>query len=135
MELVANQILTHATEHAATGAVVIALKGDLGAGKTTLVQSLAALLGVTETVTSPTYVVMKSYETDGHATITHLIHIDAYRIEDIDEMRVLGFENLLSKKDTIICIEWPEKITPLIPADALTVSIEILASGRAVTIS
>lgn len=117
-------------------AAVIALSGELGAGKTTLTQSLAEALGVTETVSSPTYVVMKRYELpENISRYQTLLHIDAYRIEDIDEMRVLGFAELLKQKDTIMCIEWPEKIAALIPPTAIRVAIEHAGDGRTVTIS
>ncbi len=101
-----------------SGATVLALHGDLGAGKTTFVQTLARTLGVSETVTSPTFVVMKSYELEAD-NFTSLIHIDAYRIETNDEMRPLGFTELLSQPKTLICIEWAEKIVELLPLGTL----------------
>lgn len=103
-------------------AVVLALSGDLGAGKTTLVQLLAKVLGVTETVTSPTFVVMKQYETM-NVTFTELVHIDAYRIEDIDEMRPLGFTALLAQSGLLMCIEWAERIESLLPAHTITATL------------
>lgn len=97
------------------GALVLALHGDLGAGKTTFVQDLIGRLGnMHDTVTSPTFVIMKSYE----LTLPHLdrvVHIDAYRIEDIDEMRPLHFSELLEDKRNLICIEWAEHIAELLP--------------------
>jgi tRNA threonylcarbamoyladenosine biosynthesis protein TsaE len=96
------------------GALVIALHGDLGAGKTTFVQTVAAQLGITETVTSPTFVIMKSYETEGEV-FTTLTHIDAYRIESIAEMAPLSFAQVLSTPHTLVCIEWAERIAPLLP--------------------
>ena len=136
LELVAKELLQLCESTKTEQAKVIALKGDLGAGKTTLVQHLSRCLGVEETVVSPTYVVMKRYElpTDMFGYNT-LLHIDAYRIEDIDEMRVLQFSELLKEKDTIICIEWPERIAELIPEDAIEVSIEIEEPGRRITIN
>lgn len=116
-------------------ATVVTLSGELGAGKTTLTQELAKAFGVMETVNSPTYVVMKRYDLPESALpYRTLLHIDAYRIEDIDEMRVLGFAELLQQKDTIMCIEWPEKIAALIPEYAITVSIDISQPGRRITI-
>ena len=97
-----------------SGAMVVAFHGDLGAGKTTLIQQLARDLGVTDTVTSPTFVVMKQYETN-HTHFLKLIHIDAYRIETIDEMRPLGFGEILTEPQTLICIEWAERIRELLP--------------------
>ena len=103
-------------------AVVLALTGDLGAGKTTLVQQFARLLGVTDTVTSPTFVIMKEYETM-HTTFEKLVHIDAYRIEDIDEMRPLGFSARLGEAKTLICIEWAERIAELLPVTTISVAL------------
>lgn len=96
-------------------AVVVGLSGDLGAGKTTFVQTLAEVLGVGEPVTSPTFTIMKRYATEDHVFPT-LVHIDAYRIDSIDEMRVLGFESLMREAGTLVCIEWPERIETLLPA-------------------
>ena len=90
------------------GATVLALHGELGAGKTTFTQTLARTLGVTDAVTSPTFVIMKLYELQ-HQSFETLIHIDAYRIEHSDEMRVLGFalsglKTLLSYYQNILSI-------------------------------
>lgn len=103
-------------------AIVLALSGDLGAGKTTLVQLLARTLGVIDVVTSPTFVVMKQYETSD-LTFTELVHIDAYRIDDVDEMRPLGFEALLAQPQTLVCIEWAERIAPLLPLYTIAASL------------
>lgn len=111
------------------GAQVIALRGDLGAGKTAFTKALARVLGITEYVTSPTFVIMKSYRTHGHDWISTLTHIDAYRVEDEGEMRVLGFDELLLDPARIICIEWPERIHAVIPEDALQMSISIGDNG------
>lgn len=117
-------------------AAVLALHGDLGAGKTSFVKALASVLGVVEVVTSPTFVIMKLYEAqEGAGTFEKLVHIDAYRIEDIDEMRVLRFEEVLAEKDTIICIEWAEKIEELLPAHTVHMNIEMKGQSRVITIS
>ena len=120
-EALLNQAQTVAVEHPAV-ATVLALSGDLGAGKTTLVQLLARVLGVTDTVTSPTFVVMKQYETTNDA-FAELVHIDAYRIEDVDEMRPLGFTTVLARPGTLICIEWAERIAPLLPPQTVSVTL------------
>ncbi len=113
-------------------AVVLALSGDLGAGKTTFTQELARQLGVTAVVTSPTFVIMKSYDTTNVA-FQQLIHIDAYRIEEIDEMRVLGFEQILTQKATIICIEWAERISSLLPAETINLAFTMSGEARIIT--
>jgi tRNA threonylcarbamoyladenosine biosynthesis protein TsaE len=110
-------------------ATVLALSGDLGAGKTTFVQHLARTLGVADTITSPTFVIMKRYHTTD-ADFHTLIHIDAYRLESVDELTVLGFDHLLKEKGTIICIEWPERVAALVPPHAAHLSFEIDGTHR-----
>lgn len=114
------------------GGVVVGLRGDLGAGKTTLVQALAQRLGVAETVTSPTFVVAKWYRTEHHIWKT-LIHIDAYRIEDEGELNAIGWRDILATKGALIVVEWPEKIIGSIPAHAKHFSITHLGDIRHIT--
>jgi tRNA threonylcarbamoyladenosine biosynthesis protein TsaE len=96
------------------GATIVALEGNLGAGKTTVTKSIAALLGVQETVVSPTFVIAKFYPTV-HDTFETLVHVDAYRIESLDELGPLGWEKLLQQPKTLIIVEWPEKIAGALP--------------------
>lgn len=111
------------------GAVILALSGDLGAGKTTFVQKVATVLGVHESVTSPTFVIMRSYATN-HQRFAQLVHIDAYRLEHVDELGVLGFAELCTDPASLICIEWPERVSELLPAS--TKHITFSESGNAV---
>lgn len=115
------------------GAAVIALSGELGAGKTAFVQTLARTLGVRETVTSPTFVVMKKYETES-AMFPHLVHIDAYRIEDRDEMRPLRFTDELAQNGAIIAIEWAERIETLLPPETIHIAFAIVGEERIITV-
>lgn len=118
-----------------TGATVLTLTGDLGAGKTALVKQLAATLGVTEVVTSPTFVVMKVYHTT-HQTFTKLVHIDAYRIESPEEMAPLHLADYLADREVLLCIEWPEHIAALIPLPHTNLSITVAADDvRVVTMT
>lgn len=137
---VAQKVLQVLTGKDTQKAVVLALHGTLGAGKTTFMKVLAKELGVSEEVNSPTFVIMKTYEiddTDGKTAspFSRLCHIDAYRIEDIDEMRVLRFEELLQQKDTIIGIEWAENIAQLLPPDTLHMQLDIVGEGREISLS
>lgn len=93
------------------GASIVGLVGDLGAGKTTLVQEIASRFGVTEPVTSPTFVIAKWYdmEDSGHH-FKKLIHIDAYRIEDEVELDAIHFDDLCKEEGTLVIVEWPERI-------------------------
>lgn len=103
-------------------AVVIALRGELGAGKTTFVQGFLQNFGIKEHVLSPTFVVMKMYA--GEKGARHLVHIDCYRLDSPQEILHLGFENLLRDRDAVILIEWAEKIKTLLPEDAIWIDFE-----------
>lgn len=105
---------------------ILTLQGDLGAGKTAFTKALARSLGVYDEVTSPTFVIMKSYPIIGHNRFATLVHVDAYRIDDEAELQVLGFEDVLQNPENLVVIEWPERIPNLIPNDALRVTIEII---------
>lgn len=95
-------------------ALVVGLYGNLGAGKTTLTQSIAKTLGVSETVTSPTFVIEKIYELVDQK-FTHLIHIDAYRLEKSEELLHLGWKEINADKNNLILIEWPERVGDIMP--------------------
>ncbi len=95
---------------------VLALTGELGAGKTCLVQGLAAGLGVTTPVTSPTFMLQRSY--DGRVP---LVHLDVYRLERVQDVLELGDEALAG--DVVTVIEWGDTIAPLLPADRLDVEL------------
>ena len=97
------------------GAKALGLYGDLGSGKTTFAQILARELGITETVTSPTFVIEKYYELDGKKSFDRLVHIDAYRLKSSHELRIIDWEELLKEPKTLIAIEWPEKVADIMP--------------------
>jgi len=97
---------------------VIALTGDLGAGKTTLTKAIARGLGISETVTSPTFTIVKEYRSGR----LPLFHFDVYRIGDVEEMYELGYEEYFFG-DGVCVIEWADLIEELIPEDALKISI------------
>lgn len=100
------------------GGEVIALQGDIGVGKTVFTKGLAAGLGITSNVTSPTFNIVRQY--NGRLP---LYHFDVYRITDPDEMLEIGFEEYLYS-GAVVVIEWPELISDLIPQDAITITIE-----------
>jgi tRNA threonylcarbamoyladenosine biosynthesis protein TsaE len=129
---VAGEVLA-STAAKLRGAAVLALSGDLGAGKTAFVKKLAEHLGITEEVTSPTFVIMKSYTIPGHPVFQTLTHIDAYRVDDTDEMRVLGWAELLQDPTQIIALEWPERIAEIVPEDAQHIALELTGGMRTIT--
>lgn len=102
----------------------VILIGELGAGKTTFVQGLAQGLGVAEVVRSPTFILMREY----HGRVP-LYHFDAYRIESLNELREIGFEETLRAQGVTV-IEWGEKAKGLLPASCWQVEIELLADRR-----
>jgi tRNA threonylcarbamoyladenosine biosynthesis protein TsaE len=96
---------------------VVALSGDLGAGKTCFIQGLAAGLGVEGPVTSPTFIMIAE-----HAGRLPLYHVDLYRTESLEEIRGLGLEELMDGPG-ITAIEWAEKAELLLPLRAVRVHI------------
>lgn len=111
---IAEDILQEA-EKTISGAAILALYGNLGSGKTTFTQELAKVLGITERVISPTFILEKIYKLSGHSRFLHLIHIDAYRLESVDELKTLGWDELIKEKENLIVIEWADKIEEALP--------------------
>ena len=96
---------------------VIALSGDLGAGKTCFVQGAARALGVTDRVTSPSFVLVKEYR-----GAFPILHLDVYRLSNLQELTDLGYEEFLDPA-SIVFIEWGDAIGPLLPDEFLLVEI------------
>lgn len=103
---------------------VFCLTGDLGAGKTTLVRGMAQALKIKSIVQSPTFNIMKIYF-DG---LRPLIHIDAYRLADINTD--IGLDEYIGYETGLTVIEWPEYISKLIPANATTIKITNLGEDN-----
>jgi tRNA threonylcarbamoyladenosine biosynthesis protein TsaE len=100
---------------------VMAFSGELGAGKTTFIQALCRRLGVKTEVNSPTFSLVNEYFTGEGESI---FHFDLYRIESLEELYDLGYEEYFYS-GSLCLIEWPEKATSLIPANALWIQITI----------
>ncbi len=96
---------------------VICLEGDLGAGKTTFTQGLAAALGVSGRVTSPTFCIVQEHR----SPTTLLVHMDLYRLTSEDDVLAIGWEDYLAE-GAILIVEWPERAGTLIPPDARHIS-------------
>ena len=127
-------------------ATIVGLFGDLGAGKTTFTQALAKNLGVTEVVTSPTFVIEKIYllkdgekpaESSLYLTKTNrsdsfppvferLIHIDAYRLDSGKELLSLQFAEIQKDPKNLILIEWPERVIDVLPADLIKINFKFI---------
>lgn len=105
-------------------ATVIALHGDLGAGKTAFVQEIGKILGVPETITSPTFTIMRQYDVESEK-FDSLVHIDAYRLESENEIGPLKIAELLTKPRTLICIEWAERLASILEEKTIHLSLTI----------
>jgi len=103
-------------EHGTRGtATIIALEGDLGAGKTVFTKGVAAALGVKTAVTSPTFVIQKRYDLPEGAHWKRLIHIDAYRLGGEDELRTIGWDTIATDPNNLVIIEWPQQVEAGVP--------------------
>jgi tRNA threonylcarbamoyladenosine biosynthesis protein TsaE len=98
---------------------VIALTGEIGAGKTCFVQGAAAALGVTERVTSPSFILRKQYQ--GRIPV---LHLDVYRLESMQEVLEIGFAEALDDGH-VTFVEWGDAMAPLLPADHLEVELRL----------
>lgn len=104
---------------------VIYLQGDLGTGKTTLIRGLLRGLGHAGPVRSPTYTLLEPYELQS----MQLYHLDLYRLGDPEELELLGLRDLL-EPGSVLCVEWPERGTGVLPPPDLTIRIEHDDSAR-----
>ncbi|MBU2575645.1 tRNA (adenosine(37)-N6)-threonylcarbamoyltransferase complex ATPase subunit type 1 TsaE [Patescibacteria group bacterium] len=107
---------------------IIALTGELGAGKTTLVQMIAKELGIKARVASPTFNLVKEYDVKPEVRgIKKLCHIDLYRIDG--KFDDLGLDEYFDDKDSVLFIEWAEKIKKHLPKDVIWIKIDIKKDG------
>ena len=102
---------------------VLALTGDLGAGKTMMTQSIARGMGIEDYITSPTFTIVQEYE--GRIPF---YHFDVYRIADSEEMYYIGFEDYL-RKDGAVVIEWSEIIRNILPDERMQIDIVYAPEG------
>lgn len=108
------------------GEDVILLQGQMGAGKTTLIKAICKEIGVEDEVSSPTYSLVNEY----HAASGEIVyHFDLYRIDDENEALDMGIDEYLYSGSRCL-IEWPEKISNLLPQDCATVKISVDGTDR-----
>ncbi len=106
---------------------LVCLYGGLGGGKTTFVQGLAEELLIKETLNSPTFLIMKEYNSFKKTNKKYtLYHFDCYRISDYKEILDLGWEEIINGENNIIVIEWPEEIEEILPKKRLNLKFELV---------
>lgn len=113
-----------------SGAPLVFLQGQLGAGKTTLVRGILRALGHEGSVKSPTYTLLEPYEVDGRT----VYHFDLYRIGDSEELDFIGMDELLDA-DAIKLVEWPEQGAGRLPEADVTIRMSLEGEGRRIEVS
>lgn len=110
-------------------ATVVALSGELGAGKTTFTQALGKHLGIKNKINSPTFVIMKKYSI---ASMQHeyLYHLDAYRLKNEKELEKLGWADIVADPKNLVLIEWPENVKKSIPKKHISIKIAHTKEGH-----
>lgn len=118
-EILAEEILKMP---AGKKAVVLALIGNLGGGKTTFLQGFAKGLGIKEKINSPTFVIMKRFG--------NFYHFDCYRIQKAKDILDLGFKEIISNPKNIVAIEWADKIKSLLPKDRIMIHFGLAGKNK-----
>lgn len=98
-------------------ATIIALKGNLGAGKTTFLKGFKKALKIKKEINSPTFVILKKYPLK-LKKFKNFYHLDCYRIKNFKELKILEIEKILNDNKNIVAIEWPEKIKKFLPKNS-----------------
>lgn len=138
----AEEIL--AGKRARKGALVLALMGELGSGKTAFAQNFAEALGVEEKIKSPTFIIMRKHEIRNQKSETnsklqnqkiktkfkYFYHFDVYRIHNEKEILNLGWEEIISNPENIVLVEWADKIEKILPKNCIKINFKHLAGNK-----
>jgi len=108
------------------GGEVLALHGDLGGGKTTFTKGLAEAFYIEDAITSPTFVMLKSYRGKINNRKIEFVHIDAYRAETLEDIKSVGIEDFLDRNDVVMVVEWAEKIHAILPKNVIDVNFKFV---------
>lgn len=111
------------------GAIIIALEGELGAGKTTFTKAFAKAMGVKKKLTSPTFVLMRQYKLD-IGGFKLLIHLDTYRLRDYRDLLPLGIKEILKNPENIILIEWADRVVEILPKNSIKIHLDHISENE-----
>lgn len=109
---------------------IVALKGDLGGGKTTFLQGFAKGLGIKEKILSPTFVIVKKFRIKKKGEFKFFYHIDCYRIQGSKEILDLDFKKIISDSQNIVAIEWSERILGILPKNTILINFEFINKNK-----
>ena len=115
-----------AQEMTAKGALVVALDGALGAGKTTFAQGFAEGLGVKEKVKSPTFVLVHTHTLKKKARFKAFYHADCYRLESEKDVNAIGLDEAMNNPENIVLVEWARRIKKTLPNDTIRVTFKYI---------
>ena len=125
---IAAELLKKIDSFKAKGAKVIALEGELGAGKTVFVKGLAKALKMKGKIKSPTFTIMRKYG--------HVYHLDCYRLKDENDLKTLGIDEILKNPDNLVLIEWSDRVKKILPGKHVKIHIDHISdTERKITIS
>lgn len=124
------EILEHATKkHKGKNALVLALVGELGASKTQMAKFVGEVLGVSQNITSPTFVLMNHYKTQD-VIFSDFYHFDCYRTVSSKEILNLGWKDIISNPKNLVLVEWAEKVKEIFPKNVIWVKIKHIDENR-----
>lgn len=126
-KILAEESLSDVVTSVRESALVLALEGDLGAGKTTFVKGFAEGLDLERKITSPTFVILKQYQLK---TGGLFYHIDCYRLSQSDDLSDLGFKEIISDSSNIVLIEWAEKVRRILPENTIRIDFDHLEENK-----
>jgi len=143
-EKISNSLKVKGERSKVKGAIILALTGELGNGKTTFVQGLSEGLGIKQRIISPTFIIMRKYRIKlitknsklktktQNLELENFYHIDLYRIEENIESEVsnLGIKDIWNNPENVVAIEWAEKIKKLLPKNTIWIKFENLGGER-----
>jgi tRNA threonylcarbamoyladenosine biosynthesis protein TsaE len=125
----AQKILENRQKEGENKPIVLELIGDLGGGKTTFLQGFALGLGIKEKILSPTFVIMKSFKSKKNNDFV-FYHMDSYRLKNSKDALQVGLKDILRNPNTIIAIEWAEKIKPILPKNNIKINFIFLEKNK-----